>query len=326
MEESEKTSGWASFDWGGLLAVAATIGFAIFIFYRIDVFSAPASFGGLALLALSGLIAAGLGFAVRQLMPLPRRMPASPPNPAGPFDPKPDGNSRDRIAILAFAIGGGGIIGLALILLAAITFLRREELTTTGLSVFTSTLPVFSTWVGTVLAFYFTNESFRQAAATAHAAVNTDDSLEATRAGTMVPYAQIVRYDMKPDPKGRDAKVAAEDILISEIQKLFKPPGIMRAVIFDDKKIPVFIIRHDKSFDDNSTAAATLKTYLANPAARDAASNFSWTSASASISDVRRLLQLRRVTDVFITQNGRNDEPTLGWIPDINVTQAPGQS
>ena len=38
------------------------------------------------------------------------------------------------------------------------------------MGVFTAVLPVFATWVGTVLAFYFSNKSFRQAAKAAQEA------------------------------------------------------------------------------------------------------------------------------------------------------------
>lgn len=227
--------------------------------------------------------------------------------------------SRDRIALYVVGVGTIGIIAMGMAAIFSIDGKNGD----TSRSIFSAVLPVFSTWVGTVLAAYFSNESFRQAS-NANQATSTDgpDSESVTRGGTMVPFERIIRYEMTADQvKDKPIWDAAAAIPYAELEKRFQPPGVVRIVIFDDKRHPVYVLRHDTTLTDEQRKTATLGDVLTG-AAKDSARNFAWTAASALVTDAKRLFELRKVTDLFVTQNGRTDEPVLGWVPDDNLRPA----
>jgi len=285
-------------------------------------FSDTASLSSIAFVVLFLLAGIGAGYGVRLLVPMQLLMPPKPlPSSA---DDKAD--ARAQIARWVVTAGTIGIFVTAMTLIIAVAAAGgpKDNWQERALSVFTSILPVFSTWVGTVLAFYFTNESFRQAQEANQPQAPDKDAEPITRAGTMIPYERVVRYEMSTaQVAGKDAKTASEAIKLDDIRKLMSPPGIARIIIFDDKRTPVYVVRHDAMPSEGSDPAAragqTMKDYLDNGTNRVAAGNFAWTASSATIVDARRLLETRRVTDLFVTDHGRNDEPTLGWVPDDNL-------
>ena len=274
--------------------------------------NSPETLNALGLIGVICLAGLATGYAMRHLL-MPRPVLAG-----GTPQAEGDGRYRDRLAryvVTGGTIGIGGTAACLIIALAAHPGTNWEERAT---GIFTTMLPVFSTWVGTVLAFYFTNESYRQAAAANLGTVKVEDEEPLTRPGTMIPFDRIIRREMTPEEiAGRDPSTAAEDLPLAELHQLFNPPGIVRVVIFDDKKIPVLVLRHDAM--PALAEGDTLARYLDAGTNRKTARNFAWTSSTATIADARRLLELRKVNDVFVTDHGRADEPTIGWVPDDNL-------
>ena len=83
-----------------------------------------------------------------------------------------DTRLRGRMAVIVLSVGSTAIVVLAVTLIIVFAALAtrndftdlRTRLDTLLPSIFGIVLPVLATWVGTVLAFYFGTESFRQAA------------------------------------------------------------------------------------------------------------------------------------------------------------------
>lgn len=279
----------------------------------------PATLNSLALVAIFLLASLGVGYGVRYLLP-PDRLFVAPGSAAPARDGAVDHN-RDRIARYVVTAGTLSISGIALTIIIAIA-IKGGNWEERALSIFASVLPVFSTWVGTVLAFYFTNESRRQAAVEAREARGAADEGEPiTRPGIMVPFDAIPRLELtSAQIAGRDTKVAAEELALKTVTALFGA-GIRRVVIFDDKKAPVFVVHRSGLPDDLNLVldSDTLSDYLDEGSNRDAARNFAPAPATGTVTDARRLVELRRVTDLFVTDHGRNDEPTIGWVPDANL-------
>jgi hypothetical protein len=148
-------------------------------------------------LAVALAIAFGVAAMVRfALSPLVSR---DPPAAAAPLDA--DSVLRTRMAPIVLGIGSAAIIVLAMGLIIEFGYLEANKdqyvqgkIDTLLNGVFASVLPVFATWVGTVIAFYFTNESFRQAAqATRETTAGLTDRLRSIPVkSAMVPRARIV--------------------------------------------------------------------------------------------------------------------------------------
>ena len=108
---------------------------------------------------------------------------------------------RSRMAPIVLGIGSAAIILLALGLFIEFGVMEQNQdpnikgkIDTLLNGVFSSVLPVFATWVGTVIAFYFTNESFRQAsqAARENMAGSNDRLRSIPVKSAMLPRALMV--------------------------------------------------------------------------------------------------------------------------------------
>jgi hypothetical protein len=150
---------------------------------------------------------------------------------------------RSRIAPVVVAIGSVAIIVLALAVVIAFANIAvgddnlKGKLDTLLLGVFTAVLPVFATWVGTVIAFYFTDASFRLAAQTAReATAAASQPREQPRvAERMIPYEKIAKI-VHP-------RATARQISMTEVIAKLKEP-VTRVIVFDDpSRQPVFVLR-----------------------------------------------------------------------------------
>jgi len=142
----------------------------IWLFWRLK--GEAADWNTLAKLAVAVLLALAITAMLRfALAPLGRGrpMPAA-TSPATPSDP--DAAVRRWITPIVFVVGSGAIIVLALGLVIAFTVLAAQpnndaiaaKIDTLLNGIFGAVLPIFATWVGTVIAFYFTSSNFQQAA------------------------------------------------------------------------------------------------------------------------------------------------------------------
>ncbi|MBV9250851.1 MAG: hypothetical protein JO227_16575 [Acetobacteraceae bacterium] len=82
-----------------------------------------------------------------------------------------DAAVRRWITPVLIGIGSAAIIVMALGLIIAFAVLANQKvggidnkIDTLLTGVFSAVLPIFATWVGTVIAFYFTTANFKQAA------------------------------------------------------------------------------------------------------------------------------------------------------------------
>jgi hypothetical protein len=142
-----------------------------------------------------------------------------------------------------------------------------------------------------------------------------------TRAGTMVPFANIPRIEMTSAEIGQQApQIAAASLDLDRIDTIFKKSNDMRVVIFDDKEIPVFVLRRDAM--PPVVAGDTLSKYLMIDVNKSTAHSFVWIARTSTIADGRRLLGSENATDMFVTEHGREDEPVVGWVPDDNLRAA----
>ncbi|WP_395675213.1 hypothetical protein [Inquilinus sp.] len=224
---------------------------------------------------------------------------------------------RMRLAPLVIGIGAGGICIVALATIIAIHSTDdpaiRSKLDTILMGVFSAVLPVFATWVGTVLAFYYTNESFRQAAE------STMQLMQPTQDGgpiadRMIPYEKIAKVELPllPAAAGGAQIDKLDDIPMAAVAKPFSD-AITRVIIFDKGKVPAAIIR--KKLVDGKTYDKVGDYLAADGNAADAA-NFVFLPAKATVADGRRMLELHKTADIFVNDTGAPGKAVNGWVTD----------
>jgi hypothetical protein len=241
-------------------------------------------------LALIFVLSLALGFGLRSVL-----FPLVQSGTATPFSQQAlEQSVRDRLARNVVATGTIVIAVLAVALIIAIAKFSSANLPTTGLSVFTAVLPVFATWVGTVLAFYFTNESFRQAAQSTLSLIGRDEiSTQAiTRAGTMIPYDKITKFEITAAsmPAGTTAVAAADATPLNQITARFNQTAT-RIIIFDPNRHPIYVVRQ-KNIPPGLPGNSTVIDYINSGTNRADALNFRHVSADGGSSRCPRLVNM----------------------------------
>src|SRR5262249_18897914 len=182
--------------------------------------------------------------------------------------------------------------------------------------VFGAVLPIFATWVGTVIAFYFTSANFQQAAKIARDAT-TAATAQPSVLQRMIPYDKIARLE-RP-------RAEARDVRLDEVVKLFSPP-VTRIIIFDQPtKQPIFIIRRRQvppawlQNPQNPTIDEYLKQPREGPTNADDAVQFEFVPQTANLDDARAKMTSANCVDLFVTAGGEKTQPVLGWLTDDTV-------
>ncbi len=279
----------------------------------------------LILIAFFGFaIAATLRFAVGSLFS-PTQMPAT-----------ADGDTllRSRLAPLVIGIGTAGILVVAVAVLIGISVDGSPPDDSVYLGIFSSVIPVFATWVGAVIAFYFSNESFRQAAqASGVLKGDAGDSEPITAATRMIPLEKITSIVLGGPrktplaPAGYDATgelgrypEAVDDVALADILWMFSNT-VSRVIIFDPQMRPRAIIRQKLVPNELKALAVgvtggTVADYLKHGQNAADAVNFKSVPETASVGEGRAMVKLFKLADLFVTKTGQADEPIKGWVPD----------
>jgi hypothetical protein len=270
----------------------------------------------------SGLAMAGLLHYA--LKPIASTSPSTAAAPATSIDP--DVRTRSMIAPLMLLVGSASIAVLALGLIIAFAVLAssqgpvQEKIDTLLMSLFTAVLPVFATWVGTIMAFYFTNESFSRAAASVREATAQKAPAESV-ISRMIPYDKIEKIDNIRRGLARDQR-------LDQVVKLMSNVVITRVIVFDDTKSPVFILRKKRmekllgpelKFNDQ-TKDYKIDNYLREDDNDKDATTFGFVKETDTMNDASIAMRNTGSVDVFVTKNGQKTESVLGWIPDDKLT------
>jgi hypothetical protein len=277
---------------------------------------------------LAGAVILGVGVVALTRYALLPLQHAAPPAP-GAAGMSEQERVRTRLAPLIVSIGTLGITVMAVVMMALLVHLAslqgntqlKDKIDTLLNGVFTATLPVLATWVGTVLAFYFTNESFKQAAD------STRETLAAAMAqpvvgklwGTprVVDYDKITKWELKEDvATGEAAEAAAAKLKLKDFDDIFeKAATASRIIIFDRKRRPIFIIRK-RRMPATYAEDADLSVYLAQNDNRADAKVFRFLGVGATLTEARSIVERYRVLDIFLTETGNREEPVKGWTTD----------
>lgn len=229
--------------------------------------------------------------------------------------PEPPGESNFR-HWLAGTITGISIIGAVMLGIAAI----HSGPNSTAQTVLGTVLPVIGTWVGTVLAYYFSKENL-EAATRSFTAIARQLTPEEKLRSKPVQQVMVLRKDMFV------ARGPARNVkLVQTIQALEDSKKGVRLPVLDDADRPLYVVHRstiDKFLVDKaciSPAPAlntlTLADMLAEPDLKAALEkSFAVVRQDATLADAKIAMDaLAFPQDVFVTQTGSQKEPVLGWI------------
>ena len=241
--------------------------------------------------------------------------------------------SKARTTIAKWVIGGsaGGLIalGFAMILTA--------ETGNTGPAaekVFTMLVPLLGTWVGTVLAYYFSGENFERASQSVTRLVEQVSEKKLRRVSVreaMTPRHAITVLELEPgDDEG------AEINLEKKLLDLLKDP-ITRIPVFDSEGKAKYIIHQSLLFrfiaektiemTDQTppfeVPKQTLKDFLDHKNMKEIVSGtFTFVSIEGTLADAKDAMdKLPKCQDVFVTDDGTKGKPVVGWVTNTNISK-----
>jgi hypothetical protein len=223
--------------------------------------------------------------------------------------------ARVAMGFLVVAISAGVIVALA-------AFVIRNN-PPDGKDVFNTVLPVFASWVGMVLAFYFGQRSFETATEQAQKLAGvTPESAQASISSIMRPFEKTTHLTIQ---EGQSEK----DILLSRLRGRFAGE-ISRLPIVDSGNRPKYMI-HESSLDKyekaGGTEAETLETFIDKEKAAGRqfgpGKAFVVVAEGASIAEAKlRMDRAPFCQDIFVTANGSADESLLGWVSNVRLAES----
>lgn len=232
--------------------------------------------------------------------------------------PPSDGKTREFLAIAVSLTSLAGVVILGGI---AIFSSHADQ----AKSVLATVLPLIGTWVGTVLAFYFTKANFEAAAQSVAAMakqVSGQDKLKAVPVRSkMIP---IDKMFFKTDP--------IDALQIADVLKELEAQGKGdRIPVLTGTKAPKYIIHRsmlDRYLAGKAAGGGTIATVTFADMFKEKpdqeqlfARSFATIKPDATLADAQTAMEsVKDSEDVFVTSQGGRQDDVVGWITD-NIIQ-----
>lgn len=227
------------------------------------------------------------------------------------------------------ALGITGLVLIATILVAyySLCKVKDPDLSFVGQSL----LPLWGTWVGTIIAFYFGRENFEAATKSYRDVIKTLTPEQKIAAipvrEVMIPVEKIKYMEYTEDTKKKKLVDILNDPIFREYFRMaFLTPEKILKYIIHKSTLAIFIVEKTqaKSMDGTPVKVEaeilTLQDLIQyeNSESRIPAMlkrGYGFVSIGACLLDAKKIIDsLPECQDVFVTQNGKENEPVLGLI------------
>jgi hypothetical protein len=210
---------------------------------------------------------------------------------------------------------------LAITVLAAIVIHKGGEDPKDALTVFNIVLPVFASWVGTILAFYFGRENFESANQQVRQIVRQltpEEVLSAPVTAVMRRLSEIDFYAFKGDD-------TAEGVTLETLKETKMGEKRARWPILSAENHPMYLI-HKSSIESYIAEQGqagwqdTLQEFLSaqeggNKLRYGLNEGFVVVSEQARLAEAKKKMEdADPCQDIFVTKSGSDKEPLTGWI------------
>jgi hypothetical protein len=186
-----------------------------------------------------------------------------------------------------------------------------------------SLLPLWGTWIGTVLAFYFGKANFDAASKSYQEVIKTLSSAE-KMAGIKVTEVMIVTSKIEFLNLEKEKEKKISDILKYERFKkynrfaVFEPDNILKCIIHRSTFHQFIALKVEEGMMNEAIKALTLNDILNEPNAEIKnilAKGYDFVSQSATLLDAKNAMDaIAECQDIFVSQTGKISEPVLGLI------------
>lgn len=193
-------------------------------------------------------------------------------------------------------------------------------------------LPIIASWVGTIMAFYFSKENFMAATQSVTELTKTVTGMDKLKSipvqDKMRPRDKITFEVVKP---GEEDSKKLSDLLT-------KYSSLERIVILQDSFVMRYLIYRAMITEFLSKVATGTVNLSQGKTAKDLTlkdlldsdpktktffeKSFGFVPLNATLAEAKAVMdKIERCGDVFVTQNGKENEPILGWITDNTIAE-----
>jgi hypothetical protein len=243
------------------------------------------------------------------------------PAPSQPADDKAskEGNSfRDAIALFVLILSVVGVLLISTLIIS----LDHDSAD----KVFSAIIPLFGTWVGTVLAFYFSKENFESASRSLHQAIaslSDDEKLKAKP----IKEAMIARAKMSVIVmQGDDDRSVDLPSLQSKLG-----PNITRIPVLNANESVRYVLHESliyKFVSEKSGAGAfdpkqfSLADLVSHATIGPQLTLYGIIRIDGTLADAKQAMEkIPGAQDVFVTQSGTKSDPVQGWLTNVDITK-----
>ena len=227
-----------------------------------------------------------------------------------------NGESRSIVAYSTLIFSG-----VAITILAVLAIVRDP---TNTMTIFNIVLPMFASWVGTILAFYFGRENFELANRQVRELVQQIAPGQRAEAPVTSIMRSLLNMAYFQIPKGK----GEQDIKLSELRDKLGG-NVTRLPIIDADKKPKYMI-HESSIDRYIASGGkqedTLEMFIATQ--KKAGFDFGLNKGFVVVSEQATLAAAKRkmeetpsCQDIFVTKEGSPDEPLTGWFSNVRMVK-----
>ncbi|MBX2864324.1 MAG: hypothetical protein KTR27_12310 [Leptolyngbyaceae cyanobacterium MAG.088] len=190
--------------------------------------------------------------------------------------------------------------------------------------IFNVVLPVFSSWVGTILAFYFGRESFESANQQVRELVEKlapEERAQAKVSSIMRPLRDTTIFQVQ-------SYQALSAVALSDIETRFSG-GFTRLPIVDYENKPLYII-HKSVFNEYIVSGKSVNDSLQQlidwkesiGSGFGPGIGFVVVSESSTVADAKKSMEnVPSCQDILITVDGTADTNCVGWISNVRLAK-----
>lgn len=242
-------------------------------------------------------------------------------------DQTPKPGSKDQTEIAKWIILCSGLLLIALTI--TLIWLKGVEGSNTA---FNMLVPMIGTWIGTVIAYYFSGKNFQLANDSVSKMMGhvLEDKLKAIPVKeAMIPRATMTVVKLPASSDGSTIPLQTE--LLDRYNDT-----ITRLPVLDDKDAAKYIIHQSEVFEfvTRKTAAQspaspvdlaklTLKDFLDFDKNADFVSKtMGFVAISQTLAEAKAKMEaIPDCQDVFVTEDGDKTKPVRGWLPNVEIAK-----
>jgi hypothetical protein len=229
-------------------------------------------------------------------------------------------SNREKIALGLIISSGVGIAVVSIVAILAGIYIGDEARRTFVMAIFNTLTPLFGTWVGTVIAFYFSRENFATAAQATRELVGQlgDDRLR--QLSVKAAWIEAAAIEAVPIPAGKTEK----DVAFADIRAKLSTK-VSRVPIWNTNRVILYIIHESMIYkylaEQGSTKpSATLQDFLDYNDMKSIVTKIAHVSQDSTLADAKaKMTSVPDCQDVIVTATGQATEPVLGWVTNAAI-------